>query len=118
MTTVSVAHVFYGIYMGWSYNSLLDVMQKVTGRKTPDKGEIALFVNKGFTAVKLLSRDGALLYSRPQNGKLSVESIRCLPTLFGGQRLAFSRNLEANLIKAFETKQGQGRKLLAMVQTA
>lgn len=101
--TVSVVHVFYEINMALNHTSLMEIMTFNTKKEKLGKGEIAIFMNAGWTACKLLTTQ-SLLYYRSRKGIVSVEAIRYLPVAYGGPRLIFSKNLEANLIKAFEAQ--------------
>jgi hypothetical protein len=109
---VNAIHVFYDVYMGWNHSSLIEVMQQNAKKGQLEKGELAVFVNKGWTACKILCPGNVLLYFRPGRGFITPEAIRILPTFVGGGRLAFTRNLEAHLIKAHEAKFGKQTKRL------
>ena len=104
----TAAYVFYDVYMGWSHASLLDVMRESVKKDTLERGEVAVFINKAWTAVKILGPGNVMLYHRTGSNKnVAIETIRYLPTVFGGHRLAFAKNLEAHVIKAYETKFGK-----------
>lgn len=109
--TPSVVHVFYEVFMGYSHSSLVDMMRENTKKAALERGEVAVFVNKSWTACKILCPGNVLLYYR-SSIPMSVETLRYLPTMVGGSKLNFARNLEAHLIKANEAKVGKATKRL------
>lgn len=108
----AAVHVFYDVYMGWGHESLREIMHENAKKQDLDKGEVAVFLNRSWTACKILCPGNALLYYRSQSGAISIETLRCLPTLIGASRLGFKGNLESNVIKAFESKFGKSAKRL------
>lgn len=111
MTTA--VHVFYGVFMGWSHASLKEIMRNSAGKDRLEKGEVAVFLNKSWTACKILGPGDVLLYYR-SNAPIPIEAIRYLPTVFGGSRLGFGKNLEAHVIKTFESRFGVQTKRLKL----
>ncbi len=106
--SASVSHVFYDVFMGWSHASLSELLKKKV-KKDLQKGELAIFVNKAWTGVKVLAPGGALIYLRTST-PFRVEQLRYLPAMFGNGRFSFSGNLESGMIKAFEAKFGKQMK--------
>lgn len=115
MSQASVVHAFFDVYMGWSHKSLAEILKKYAGKAELERGEVAVFINKGWTAAKILGPGGVILYYRsPTGAAADVETIRYLPTMLGAPRLAFARNLEAQVIKTFEGKFGKKLKRLSV----
>lgn len=114
--TVGVAHVFYDVYMGWSHKSLAEVMRNTSGVDELSRGECAVFLNKSWTACKILAPGNILLYYRaPFGAAITKDQIRALPAAFGGGRLGFKGSLENNVLKAFEAKHGKQQKRLKVM---
>lgn len=105
----SVVHVFYDVYMGYSHGSLRAIMQESAKKHELAKNEVAVFLNKSWTACKILVNSDALFYYKSK-APLTVETIRFLPTMFGGSRLSFQGKVESHVIKAFESKLGKQMK--------
>lgn len=106
----SIIHVFTEVHMGLSHGGLSEIVKRKTGRERIKAGEFAVFVNKGWTACKVLT-EGTILYHREPAGRITVEDIKRLPTVFGGQRFGFGGNGEHTLLKAFVKKFGEQKRL-------
>jgi hypothetical protein len=114
--STGVAHVLYDVYMGWSHKSLSEVMQRTSGIDELGKGECAVFLNKSWTACKILASGNVLLYYRsPYGAPITKEQLRALPAAFSGPRLGFKTNLENAVMKAFEQKFGKQQKRLKVM---
>jgi len=100
-----IAHVFYETYMGLGHASLRELMKSKVKRDIR-KGEVAVFLNKAWTGVKVLAPSGAILYFR-SDSPLTSDMIRFLPTMFGGSRLSYNGGLESALQRAFEKRFGK-----------
>jgi hypothetical protein len=109
-----VVHVFYDVYLGFSYDSLTEVMRRSAKKARLTGGEAAVFLNKAWTACKILYPDGLLLYFRPGR-EITVEEIRSLPNRIASGRFKFSGALEASLIKASEKVSGKKPERLKVV---
>ncbi len=105
--TVQVAHVFYDVFMGNSHKGLKSMLSKAIQKTDLPRDEVAIFINRSFTGVKVLAQGRVLIYHKPEGGFISVEAIKALPMKFGGPRLVFTKNLEANLIAAFNEYLGE-----------
>lgn len=108
----NIMHVFYDSYMGWSHGSLTEIMKKKTGQQELGRGEVAIFINKAWSAVKVLAPGNIILYYRTNSKAVTIETIKFLPSALGGSRLTFERGLEANMLKAFEKRFGSTMKRL------
>ena len=103
-----IAHVFYDVYLGWSHRSLEALYVEKTGREKIPHGEVAVFLNASWTAVKVLAPGNVLLYYRSRTGApITKEQLRSIPTILGAPRFGFAGNAEAKLLKAFETRFAQ-----------
>lgn len=99
MKTVSVVHLFYDVHMGAGHKGLHEMFKKKAKTEAPKSGEIALFMNRKFTACKLLCNGNLLLYYRdPDGAYVTPEAVKVLPTVVGASRLRFARDLEKRLL--------------------
>lgn len=93
-----VNHVFYEVHMGIGHkgcNELLN-MQNIDEL---DKGHAAVFLNRHWTAAKILLSNNVLLYWRSPNGSsLTPEQLRFLPSRLSATRLTFQGKLENGLV--------------------
>lgn len=113
---MSVIHVFSEVYMGLSHGGLTELLKQKTGREELRPGQLAVFVNTGWTACKVLAPGNTLLYHRePSGGFITTEDIRRLPLVFGGKRIVMADAQESRLAKAFEAKFGKVMKRLRAV---
>lgn len=112
----NVTHVFHDVYLGWSHRSLHALFSEKTGKEEIPRGEVAVFLNKSWQAVKILAPGNVLLYYRSTTGApITKEQLRTLPTLLGGSRFGFGGSQEARLLKAFETRFGKQLKRMKVV---
>lgn len=98
-----IVHVFYDVYLGFSYNSLREVMFNSAKKATLAHGEAAVFLNKAWTGCKILYPDGLMLYYRPGT-VIAPEQIRSLPGRIGKGRYTFAGSSEASLVRTSEAK--------------
>jgi hypothetical protein len=105
---IKAIHVFYDIFMGWSSDSLREIMLK-NARRELRKGEIAVFLNKAWTGVKILAPNGAVIYFRAKS-PLTIEQVRFLPTAFGARSFDYAGSLEDHMLQTFEKKFGKHMK--------
>lgn len=113
--SIKCVHVFYDVFMGWSHSSLLEVMSNSAGKTSLDKEEVALFINKSWTGVKMLAPGNTLIYHRAPI--ITMDAIRMLPVRFGGKRLTLDPKLEEHLLGAFDKRQ-KGAKGLGNLKLA
>lgn len=93
-------HAFFEIHMGASHATLGWYLADKIKRDTPPVGECAIFLNKRWTAAKILSSNGSLLYWRsPTGAPASIEFLKQLPSQGWGNRLVFAGNLESKMLK-------------------
>lgn len=98
--TCQAMHVIYDIYMGWSHRTLMQILQANTGVNELKRGELAVFMNRSWTACKIMAPGGAMLYWRSPGGvSINLDQLKALPTAFGGSRFSFKGNLEAGALK-------------------
>lgn len=101
--SIQVVHIFYDVFMGWSHASLREVMHESVGKARLERRELAVFINKGWTACKILAADDVLLYYR-DTGTISFETIKELPMSFGGTALVFTKGLETHVTNVLKGK--------------
>ena len=103
MSKVEAIHILYDIYMGWSHRTLFQILHANTGRNDLKRGELAIFMNRSWTACKILAPDGNMLYWRSPNGtQITIDQLKALPTSFGGTRFSLKGNLEAGALKRLQ----------------
>lgn len=101
MSAPIIGHIFFEIHMHLSHDGLGAVLKKQTGSYAPAKGETAIFINKAWTAVKLMTADGTLLYKRVNRG-INPETIRLLPSCVEGTELNYAKALRTVIERRFK----------------
>jgi hypothetical protein len=93
-------HIHYGVSMSNGHAGL----QKL--RKSADPSGFALFINKKWTAMKLMPPGGAavLHYKAPSNRPIEPKAIKHLPNCVSGKSLNYNQALELALVKEFERR--------------
>lgn len=98
-----VLHLLYDVYMGWGHSTLIQILQANTGKGNLGRGELAVFMNRKWTACKILGPNNTMLYWRSPNGaSISIDQLKSLPTNFGGSRFTLAGNLENNALKRLQ----------------
>lgn len=111
----TVGHLFYDVNMGCGSKGMLRILEANTGKESLEHGEVAVYINRRWTGVKILtSSTGFFYYKDPNDKTLTVEDIRIIPTLIGGPRLTFQKNLEAALLKQYNNRFSEEMKRLAV----
>lgn len=117
--TPKIMLAFYDVHMGASHASLGLLLEKKTKWPTPKRGECAVFVNKKWTAAKILTGQGSILYWRSPSGTaISMEELRYLPTHLGGAKFSFDGSLESRMIKEGDNFLSKLTKTLKPVRSA
>jgi hypothetical protein len=97
---VKIAHIFYDVNMSNAFNGLKKILNQELSET-----ECAIFINKKWNALKLLTSQNTLLYHRdPHNRAIMPESIQYLPYCINGTELNYHKALEATLRKKFKNK--------------
>jgi len=91
----TIAHVFFGTHLGQNHVGLGALLAKKTKSPLPADGETAIFINKAFTGVKMLTATGALLYVRREKEGINPETIKYLPSCVEGPALNYKKALES-----------------------
>jgi len=81
---IRVAHVFYNVHMGQGHKGLLGMYEKKTKKKDVGHSEIAVFINRKFTGVKMLAPGMTFLYHK---GDITADIIAGIPRAFGAEPL-------------------------------
>lgn len=112
-------HVFYDVHLGASHGTLGLILEEKLRKTALDRGEVAVFLNKSWTGVKLLTAGGNLLYWRSPYGRpITPEELRTLPLAFGGSRMTFTGNLESKLLNKSGEVVGKMMKKVKAVKAA
>lgn len=98
---MKLAHLFFEVNMSNSHNGLSAILKKQTKVKAPAAGECAIFINRAWTAVKLLTADGTILHQKPKHG-VNPKTLPYLPQCVEGKELNYQRALEIVLRKSYE----------------
>lgn len=89
-----VMHVFFEVSMSNGHQGLHSILKK--SRKAIEGSETALFINKDWTACKLLTAHDTLLHlKRPRNAPINPEALKYLPHCIDGDELNYTAALGA-----------------------
>lgn len=92
--------IFFNVHMRYGHDGLA----KILAKKTKEKGH-AIFINKKWTALKLLTPDNVLLHLRqPANRPIEPRALKYLPSCVGGGAINYDKALEKALNKEFENR--------------
>jgi hypothetical protein len=105
-TPSRIVHAFFDVSMSWSHASLRAALQENTKKSVLGTNEVAVFINRSWTACKILVATDALFYYRSK-APITIEALRYLPTIFGARRYELGATLEKALEKAFEANIGK-----------
>jgi hypothetical protein len=99
--------------MSLAHNGLGELLRKKSKALVPKNGDVAIFINTRWTAVKMLTANGTILYVRRQTG-INPRTIKYLPSCVYGQELNYKRALELAILEQF--KQAAPRRAAAEVK--
>jgi hypothetical protein len=108
---MNVTHIFYEVAMGIGHKGALLCLAD-RGKKSLGKNEVAVFINKSWTAAKILCSGGMMIYYRPPTGIVMPEVLRFISNKVPSTKLTWGPKLEAGLLKRFETDVGEHVKTL------
>ena len=104
-----VIEVFYDIHMHNGHDGLERIL-KDDGTKL-DKGQVAVFINTSWTALKMLTPDRVLLhFKQPGPRPIDPNTIPYLPTCINGNKLDYSKALDAAVRSQFSQWKKQRQK--------
>jgi len=107
MTAPAALHIIYDMYMGWSHNTLMQILHANTGKNEVEKGELVIFMSRSWTACKIIGPNNTMLYWRSKNGtKINIDQLKALPTHLGGARFTMAGKLEAGALKRLQNLLG------------
>jgi hypothetical protein len=79
-----------------------DGLARILKRKL-SKGEYAVFINRNWTALKMLTSEDTLLHlRRPSNKPINPKTIPYLPACVNGSRLQYDRALRVVIEKEYQ----------------
>lgn len=96
-----IAHLFFDTHMAFQHHGLGKLLEKESGERLPRSGETAIFINKKWTALKMLTHDGTLLYLKREKG-INPETIKYLPSCVQGKELDYKWALDKAVREQFE----------------
>lgn len=92
---MKIAHLFFDVSMSNGHDGLSALLKSPLA-----KNEVAIFINKRWGALKLLTPEGVLLHARPKHG-INPQAIKYLPHCVHGAKLDYSAALRSALTKRF-----------------
>ncbi len=96
-----VMHVFFEVSMSNGHPGLHGILKK--SRKTIQGSETALFINKDWTACKLLTAHDTLLHlRRPRNAPINPETLKYLPHCIDGDDLNYEAALRTVIKEKYD----------------
>ena len=97
---MKLAYLFMDVSMSNGHKGLGAML-----RKKLSKGETAVFVNKKWSALKLLTSDGFVLHKKqPDNRPIVPETIKYLPYCVEGGKLNYTKALTTVMQRDFKRK--------------
>jgi len=104
MNTNTVMHVYPNVCMSNGHDGLAIVAKKenkVNVRKLR-VGEFALFINRGFTACKLVAANNIVLhYKHPKGHRLEYAALTLIPHFYNGQNIEYTKALDMVIRKNY-----------------
>lgn len=98
-----VMHVHFETNMANGHNGLSNILKK--SRDSIGKNEFALFINKSWTACKLLTSENVILHlKRPANQPIDPKTIPLLPYCISGTKLDYTKALHEVITQEFESQ--------------
>lgn len=102
--SATVINVFYDVYLGFSHQSLTEVMKETIDRTHLEPGEVAVFINKAWSGCKILCPSGVLLYFRGYGpGAVTSDVIKRIPTVVSGPELRMTKSIGGNVDATLNT---------------
>jgi hypothetical protein len=95
---IMASTIFFGVDFKKGHRGLLSLTEKME----VNPKDLVLFVNKSMTGLKAMIGSHTMIYYK--SDRLTISQIRNLPTLFGGEKLQFSREVLSQIIEAFDEK--------------
>jgi hypothetical protein len=98
---MKIAHIYFEIPMYYSHSGLKKILKK----KVLEDHECAIFINKAWTGLKMLTPENVILYlRRPPNAPIEPDSIKYLPNCVNGTNLNYDAALRAAIQTKFNKK--------------
>lgn len=98
---MEIIQVFFDVHMSYAHDGLAAILEKQTGSRALPDGQSAVFINKAWTALKMLTPSGVMLYlRRPPHKPINPEAIKYLPHCVSGRELDYKKALS----QVIETK--------------
>lgn len=102
-TAPKVVNILYDVYMGWSHRTLMQLLQANFGVNQIKRGELAVFMNRTWTACKIMAPDNTMLYWRSTNGtQITLDQLKSLPSRFGSGRFTMDGKIETGALKRYQ----------------
>lgn len=102
---MEIARVYFDVHMGLAFNGLKKIMKKtkVDPDSLPD-GKFTVFINRKQTKFKCLVGSNILVYHDNGQRRFPLEVVSEFPRFFNGQKLDFTRAVEAAIRKKYDPK--------------
>lgn len=95
---MKIGYLFFDTHMSASHKTL-----RARIKKDLLENECAIFVNKKWSAVKMLTSANTILYHRrPNNERLEPETIKFLPNCVNGSNLDYDAALKSAILSKYK----------------
>jgi len=95
---MKIASIYFDVTMSRGHKGLREIH-----RKNLTEDECAIFINKRWTALKMLTPQNVILHlKQPQNRPIVPDAIKFLPHCVSGGELDYSKALSASINNRFE----------------
>lgn len=102
-TSNKVIHFFGNVMMTNGHKGLAELASGKVDVDTLKPGEFACFVNKPFTAMKLLTAEGVLIYwKQPHHRLLYKDVVTTLPQFLKDANIGFSTEVQAAITRYYK----------------
>lgn len=96
---MKLMHIFFDISMSNGHNGL----EKILSRKKVSRDEYVVFINKNWTALKMITPGDVVLHLKCKH-RIEPKAIKYLPHCVNGSDLDYPQALEQALLKDYGKK--------------
>lgn len=93
----TLAFIFFDVSMSNGHAGLTALLKN----KKLEEGETAIFINKKWGALKLLTANDVVLHLKPKHG-VSPGAVKFLPNCIEGKTLNYTKALESSMKERFK----------------
>ncbi len=101
---MKLMHLFFDVSMTNSHNGLTRILLK--DKKSIKEGEYAVFINKNWMGMKMLTPNNTILYYKSKSAKTPInpQTIKYLPSCVNGGELNYSAALRVVIENQFKER--------------